>query len=136
MGMNKAVGSKGATTSAPGMEGSVGLPGGSWAPNTDVYSTPRSLVVNMELTGMKREDLRVAVEDDRLKISGHRSDATRDPRCKFLRMEINYGPFERVIEIPASYDVSQVRASYDNGFLRLEVPLAVPRVSRPVEISS
>jgi HSP20 family molecular chaperone IbpA len=38
-------------------------------------------------------------------------------------MEINYGPFESVLEIPAGYDLSQAKASYLNGFLRIDVPL-------------
>jgi HSP20 family molecular chaperone IbpA len=40
-------------------------------------------------------------------------------------MEINYGPFESVLEVPAAYDLSQAKASYLNGFLRIDVPLAV-----------
>ena len=111
------------------------MPESAWAPNTDVYLTARSLVVNLELAGIKREDLRVSVEDNRLKISGHRPDTTRVARCKFLMMEIDYGMFERLIEVPSAYDLTRVQASYDNGFLRVEVPLALPVGSRAVEIS-
>jgi len=39
-------------------------------------------------------------------------------------MEINYGPFESVLELPPAYDLSQAKASYLNGFLRIDVPLA------------
>jgi HSP20 family molecular chaperone IbpA len=39
-------------------------------------------------------------------------------------MEINYGPFESVLELPAGYDLSQAKAAYLNGFLRIDVPVA------------
>ena len=55
-------------------------------------------------------------------ISGQRPDGSRSAKCKFLVMEINYGPFECVIEIPPGYDLSEARAAYQNGFLRVEVP--------------
>ena len=39
-------------------------------------------------------------------------------------MEINYGPFESVLELPPGYDLSQAKAAYLNGFLRIDVPVA------------
>ena len=39
-------------------------------------------------------------------------------------MEINYGPFESVLELPPGYDLSQAKAIYVNGFLRIDVPVA------------
>jgi len=88
-----------------------------WVPNTDVYVTEGSLVVKVELAGMRKEDLELTVEGNRLKISGQRPDGCRAPKCTFLVMEINYGAFESIIEVPAGYDLSQAEASYQNGFL-------------------
>ena len=98
-----------------------------WVPNTDVYVTEGSLVIKVELAGMRKEDLELTVEGNRLKISGQRPDGCRAPKCTFLVMEINYGAFESIIEVPAGYDLSQAEASYQNGFLRVDVPeLAQP----------
>lgn len=94
-----------------------------WAPNTDVYSTDTGLVVKVELAGMRREDLALTVDDNRLRISGFRADGCRAGKCNFLVMEINYGPFESVIELPAGYDLSRATAAYQNGFLRVDVPI-------------
>jgi HSP20 family molecular chaperone IbpA len=55
-------------------------------------------------------------------ISGQRPDGCRAPKCKFLVMEINYGSFECVIELPTGYDLTQAKATYQNGFLRVDVP--------------
>ena len=105
-----------------------------WIPNTDVYVSDEGLVVKVELAGMKREDLELAVEGSRLVITGQRPDGCRAPGCKFLVMEINYGAFECVIEIPAGYDLSQARAAYQNGFLRVDVPVAARPASKTVYV--
>jgi HSP20 family protein len=95
-----------------------------WVPNTDVYVTDNGLVVKVELAGMRSEHLEITVEHSRLRISGNRPDGCRAAKCSFLVMEINYGPFESVLEVPPAYDLSQAKATYLNGFLRIDVPLA------------
>ncbi|MFM1943264.1 MAG: Spore protein [Verrucomicrobiota bacterium] len=93
-----------------------------WVPNTDVYLMEGGLVIKVELAGMKREDLELSIEGNQLKISGQRPDGCRATKCQFLVMEISYGTFESIIEIPPGYDLSRARASYHNGFLRIDVP--------------
>ena len=112
-------------TSAVG--GRVGSANGDWVPNTDVYATDGGLVIKIELAGMRSENLEITVEGNRLRITGSRPDGCRAPKCSFLVMEINYGPFESVLELPPGYDLSLAKAAYLNGFLRIDVPLAVPQ---------
>jgi HSP20 family protein len=99
-----------------------------WVPNTDVYATDSGLVVKVELAGMRSDNLEITIEGNRLRISGNRPDGCRAPKCSFLVMEINYGPFESVLELPVGYDLSLAKAAYLNGFLRIDVPLAVAQV--------
>jgi len=101
-----------------------GSPRANWVPNTDVYSTESGLVVKVELAGMRSTDLEITVEGTRLRISGNRPDGCRSPKCSFIVMEINYGPFESLLELPPGYDLTQAKAAYLNGFLRIDVPLA------------
>lgn len=106
---------------------------GHWVPNTDVYSTDDGLVIKVELAGMKSENLEITVEGNRLRISGTRPDGCRAPKCNFLVMEISYGPFESVIELPPAYDLTGAKACYMNGFLRIDVPEAAksdPKMTR------
>jgi HSP20 family protein len=94
-----------------------------WVPNTDVYVSEGVLVIKVELAGMRREDLELVIEGNRVRIAGYRPDGCRAAaKCKFLVMEINYGAFEAVIELPKGYDLTQARAAYQNGFLRIDVP--------------
>lgn len=108
---------------------------GHWAPNTDVYLTNEGMVIRVELAGMRREDLELTIENQRLQISGHRSDQCRPGKCSYLIMEIDYGPFETTLDLPAGYDLTQARASYQNGFLRIEVPEQSRPSSKSVSIS-
>lgn len=79
--------------------------------------------MKVELAGMRKEDLQLVIEGNKVKINGHRPDGCRAPKCKFLVMEINYGAFESVIELPEGYDLAKAKAGYQNGFLRIDVPL-------------
>lgn len=110
---------------------------GRWAPNTDVYAAESGLVVKVELAGMKSDSLEIIVDGSRLRISGNRPDCCRAPQCSFLVMEITYGPFETVLDLPPGYDLGQAKAAYVNGFLRIDVPpVRQPQAkSRKVPIS-
>lgn len=107
-----------------------------WIPNTDVYVTEEALVIKVELAGMRREDLELAYEGSRLFISGQRPDGCRAPGCKFLVMEIDYGSFECVIDIPAGYKLGDAVAGYQNGFLRIDIPKAPRSSSKIISVSS
>lgn len=113
-------------TRASAVSGRESAANGHWVPNTDVYATDSGLVIKVELAGMRSENLEITVEGNRLRICGDRPDTCRAAKASFLVMEINYGPFESVLELPNGYDLSQAKASYLNGFLRIDVPPAMP----------
>ncbi len=106
------------------MGGSPETATGRWTPHTDVYVTDTGLVIKVELAGMKSDSLEIVVEGQRLRITGVRPDCCRAAHCNFLVMEINYGPFETVLDLPAGYDLARAKAMYVNGFLRIDVPPA------------
>ena len=80
-------------------------------------------MIKVELAGMRSDHLEITTEGNRLRIAGTRPDGCRASKASFLVMEINYGPFESWLELPPGYDLSQAKASYLNGFLRIDVPL-------------
>ncbi len=98
--------------------------GSNWEPNTDVYTADSRLVINVELAGMRREDLELCIDGNQLIISGQRPDCGRPSGCSFLVMEIHYGPFTCAFELPEGYDLTDAVAAYQNGFLKIEVPQA------------
>jgi HSP20 family protein len=107
---------------------------GRWNPNTDIYHTDTGLVIKVELAGMKSDSLEITIEGQKLRINGVRPDCCRSPHCSFQQMEINYGPFERTLEVPPGYDLAHARAIYVNGFLRIDVPVAQHRPHKTTKV--
>ncbi|NQU09252.1 Hsp20/alpha crystallin family protein [bacterium] len=95
-----------------------------WTPNTDVFETPETLVVRVELAGVARADLQITLSERVLLVRGHRPEPCRKGECRFRQMEIDYGCFERRILIPRPIDASRARAHFHNGFLHVELPKA------------
>jgi HSP20 family protein len=109
------------------------LPDGSqefWLPKTDVYETEQDLVIRVELAGIERESLHVALSADRrsLNIRGERSEPHIDDRRKtrYHQLEVYFGSFERDIMLPGdvSVDSERISAKYRDGFLIVTLPKA------------
>lgn len=108
--------------------------GVAWVPNMDVFAHEDGVVVKAELAGIRREDLKLTVEGNRLRIQGIRRDTPRAPGSRFLMMEIEYGAFEAAVELPSGLDMSSARAVYLNGFLRIEFGRAGKATEGPQRI--
>lgn len=92
--------------------------------HTDIYLKDKTLVIETELPGARKEDIQVWVDEDRLVISGEvrRDEEVRDEN--YLRMGRRYGAFRRVFPLPEGVeDVRAIRAKFENGVLRVEIPL-------------
>ncbi|MGY4707239.1 Hsp20/alpha crystallin family protein [Candidatus Bipolaricaulota sp. J31] len=94
---------------------------------TDIYVKDRTLVIETELPGVRKEDIRVQVEGDKLIVSGevHRTEEVREE--DYIRMGRRYGAFRRVFPLPEEVeDPGKVKAKFENGILRIEIPLRRP----------
>ena len=112
-----------------------------WLPCADVYETEADLVVRVEVAGIEKESLNVALSSDRriLTIRGTRSEQFIDERRKirYHQLEVYFGPFERDVLLPSdlSVDADQVSATYREGFLVVTLPkVARTQVSRSIPI--
>jgi len=86
-----------------------------WTPPTDVYETEESLIVRVEIAGMREEDFEVGLDNGVLKISGLRPDVNE--RRAYHQMEIWFGRFELAVDVPMSIDLESSAAEYKDGFL-------------------
>ena len=97
------------------------LPAGEWRPHTDVYETPESLVIKMELAGIPEEAIDIALYADHLVVSGTRKESLpgshADSPLAFHEAQIHYGPFRSEVRLPSPVDGERVVADLDNGFL-------------------
>jgi HSP20 family protein len=97
-----------------------------WVPPVDIYETTESIVLALEVPGVERADLEIVVQGPYLRVAGIRRQPAGAGCRRWHQMEIDYGPFERVVALPEEIDPERVRASYVDGFLRIEIPRSLP----------
>jgi HSP20 family protein len=98
------------------------LRGDRWLPDVDVFESESSVVVRVELAGVRSEDLRVTVDGGTLRVSGVRRVIDRSDVKRLHQMEIATGPFERRVQIPVPIDREAVSANLADGFLTVVLP--------------
>jgi len=99
-----------------------------FVPHVDVAyagDPPVSVMIKAELAGVDPSRVALEIRGRRVIIAGERrgSDASG---CLYQQVEIEHGPFRREIELNLDVDADRARATYDNGILRVEVPVVMP----------
>jgi HSP20 family protein len=110
---------------------------GGFSPAVDVYyvSDPPRAVVRAELAGIDPAAISLEVRGRELIISGRRPADTGEDRV-YQQLEVEHGPFRRVVELGADVDPDAARADYEDGMLIVELPLLPPRRPRTVPIDA
>lgn len=90
-----------------------------WAPPVDVYETIDQIIIIAEIGGVEKDDLNVVLNNNTLTIKGIRKEKTPAVKRNYYKMEINYGPFEKNILLPAKVDEENIIAELENGFLKI-----------------
>lgn len=95
-----------------------------WHPPMDVFDTPDFTIVQLEIAGMKKKDIEILLDGDRLILRGTRKNTQKEvapPRC-CRQMEIKYTAFQREVFLRGPIDEEGIEATYRNGFLEVRVP--------------
>lgn len=88
------------------------------------------------LPGVDPKDVNIQVLGNTLTISGERSSFHETKESDYLHREINYGSFQRLIELPEGVDKDKVTAEYRNGVLEITAPIAVAALPRKIEVKT
>ena len=106
-----------------------------WSPAADISETDKEYLVKAELPGVKREDVKVTLDDGVLTIAGERKLEKEDKNEKTHRVERFHGSFSRSFGLPEDADVANVRADSKDGVLNVHIPKApVAKKPKAVEI--
>ena len=108
----------------------------SWAPPIDVYETPAAYVITVEVPGLTRDQIELAVEQSRLTIRGRRPGRAAEPdeRVRYHQVERGHGPFARTFEFAQRVDVDQVSADLAQGILTVTLPKTPDAPARRIEV--
>jgi HSP20 family protein len=93
-----------------------------WHPRVDMCETPEAIIVEVELPGMQREDVRIELEGDVLHITGERRTTAERQERNYYRLERSYGRFERQLRLPGSVAREAIRTEFDAGILIITLP--------------
>ena len=102
---------------------------------TDVTDTGDAFVLDAELPGFKKEDIKIDVENDCLTISAERKLDEEEKQKNFIKRERFYGSFSRSFDV-SGVNVDGIEAAYNDGVLKLTMPKKVETVppTRRLEI--
>ena len=108
---------------------------GGFSPAVDVYyaSDPPRAVVRADLAGIDPNAVQLEITGRELVLSGQRETESADDRV-YQQLEIERGPFRRVVSLGAEVDAESADATYEDGILTVELPLSRPTRPRTVPI--
>ncbi len=109
---------------------------GAWSPAVDVRESEKQLSLEVELPGIRPEDVEVTAENGVLTIRGQkRSDRKEgDESSRYHMVERTYGSFVRSFQLPAGLDDTKIGADYSDGILSVNIPKTALPQPRKIEI--
>ena len=105
-----------------------------WAPLVDIVEDDNEYLIKAELPEVKKEDVKVTVQDNVLTISGERQYEKEEKGKKYHRVERAYGSFARSFSLPEDADGEKVAAEFKNGVLMVHLPKSEKAKPKSIEV--
>lgn len=105
-----------------------------WKPLVDITETDTAYLIKADIPGVKKEDVKVSVQDGMLAIRGERKHEKEEKDKTFHRIERSYGSFMRSFRLPDDADVSGISAEFKDGMLNVTVKKSSSVKSKAVEV--
>jgi HSP20 family protein len=105
-----------------------------WSPEVDISQDDHEYLLKADLPEMKKDEVRVTVEDGILCVSGERKSEEEDQKRKFHRIERSFGNFRRSFTLPEDTDSTKVTADFRDGVLKVHLPTTTIAKTKAVEV--
>jgi HSP20 family protein len=107
---------------------------GSFMPGIDVRETDKNYEVEVALPGIKKDDIKVDLEDRLLTVSGERKYEKEEQGVKYHMVETRYGSFSRSITLPNNINRESVNATFEDGILKITIEKEENAVTKQIQI--
>jgi HSP20 family protein len=108
---------------------------GNSMPAVNIRETPDAFVVEMAAPGMEKKDFKIELDGNQLTISSEKQEQWENEKETYNRKEFSYQSFYRTFHLPKEVvDADKIKAKYDNGILRLEVPKREEAKQKPARL--
>jgi HSP20 family protein len=105
-----------------------------WSPLVDITEDEKEYLIKADLPEVKKEDVKLTVQDDVMCISGQRKSEKEEKGKKYHRVERSYGSFMRTFTLPEDADGSKVSAEYKDGVLKVHLPKSEKAKPKSIEV--
>jgi HSP20 family protein len=105
-----------------------------WAPLVDITEDDKEYLIKAEVPEVKKEDVKVSVQDDVLTIAGERKFEKEEKDKKYHRVERAYGSFYRSFTLPDDADAQKVVAEFKDGVLKVRLPKTEKAKPKSIEV--
>lgn len=103
-------------------------------PSMDLIEDDKCFKLELEMPGMDEKDIKVAVHDNILTITGEKQSSKKDEDKNYIAREISYGCYERSIALPQTANGNKIEATFKKGMLWVTIPKKTESLSRTQEI--
>jgi HSP20 family protein len=105
-----------------------------FSPPCDINETDTQYLVNFDIPGVKKDEIKVEARDNQLIVSGERKKEHKEDVKGHISQERYYGSFMRSFTLPSNVDANKVEAHFDNGELQIIIPKAAAAQGNQIPI--
>ncbi|NLK66383.1 MAG: Hsp20/alpha crystallin family protein [Campylobacteraceae bacterium] len=105
-----------------------------FTPSVNTREDDEAYYVELDLPGVKREDVNVDVDQNHISISGERKTKSEIKEDDYYKTESFFGKFSRSFSLPDTADSENITAEFKDGVLEIYIPKIAPKVAKKIEI--
>ena len=106
-----------------------------FVPSANTRESEEAYHIELDLPGIKKEDIEVSIDENILTISGERKTETEIKEEDYYKIESSYGTFKRSFTLPENADIDNIDAESEDGVLEVVIPKRPEEKDKPKKIA-